>query len=182
MCAHHSHYLAQSSYLTQHHYMYCNAAVSSNFMLTAHSWSSDCCWLWVLEVVVLNQLHDRVQNMPTFVQQILWPCPDKVAYWRREDDLVKSLLPTIHSLHYQIGHLLTPPYSTSSPSPSLMPSDVDECVTGTHHCQQHCVNTRGSYKCACEGGYVLSSSGLFCIGQLEQHALTYVQYTLHNTV
>ena len=113
-------------------------------------------------------------NLPTFVQ-ILWPCPEKVAYCRRADDLVKSLLPTIHSLHSQIGHSLPPPYCTYCPSPFLMPSDVDECVTGTHHCQQHCVNTRGSYKCACEGGYVLSSSGLFCIGQLEQHALTYLQ-------
>ena len=61
------------------------------------------------------------------------------------------------------------------PLPLLVPSDVDECITGAHHCQQQCANTQGSYKCACEGGYVLSSSGLFCIGQLEQHALTYVQ-------
>ena len=68
------------------------------------------------------------------------------------------------------------------PLPLLVPSDVDECITGAHHCQQQCANTQGSYKCACEGGYVLSSSGLFCIGQLEQHALHMYSNTLHSTV
>ena len=31
--------------------------------------------------------------------------------------------------------------------------DIDECkIFGT--CSQHCVNTRGSYKCQCDQGYI----------------------------
>ncbi|CAL8103565.1 unnamed protein product [Calicophoron daubneyi] len=31
--------------------------------------------------------------------------------------------------------------------------DVDECRTGTHECEQMCVNTHGSYTCECGKGY-----------------------------
>ncbi|KAF7269177.1 hypothetical protein GWI33_017770 [Rhynchophorus ferrugineus] len=35
-------------------------------------------------------------------------------------------------------------------------SDVDECVTGTHHCSQICTNLNGTYGCSCKDGFMLS--------------------------
>lgn len=34
--------------------------------------------------------------------------------------------------------------------------DVDECVTGTHHCSQICTNLNGTYTCSCRNGFRLS--------------------------
>ena len=34
---------------------------------------------------------------------------------------------------------------------------------GTHDCQQHCLNTAGSYMCSCSNDYSLSSDGRTCI-------------------
>ena len=31
--------------------------------------------------------------------------------------------------------------------------DEDECSTGNHICAQECINTNGSYECACREGY-----------------------------
>ena len=33
--------------------------------------------------------------------------------------------------------------------------DVDECATNNGGCAQKCINTQGSYKCACMNGYGL---------------------------
>ncbi|XP_063066945.1 epidermal growth factor-like protein 7 [Engraulis encrasicolus] len=40
-------------------------------------------------------------------------------------------------------------------------ADIDECAEG-HGCSQKCVNTAGSYRCACEEGYTLNSDGRTC--------------------
>lgn len=47
-------------------------------------------------------------------------------------------------------------------SPSSVPSDEDECVTGHHCCICHarCVNTDGSYTCQCENDY--TGDGFSC--------------------
>uniref|UniRef100_A0A1X7T8K6 EGF-like calcium-binding domain-containing protein n=1 Tax=Amphimedon queenslandica TaxID=400682 RepID=A0A1X7T8K6_AMPQE len=39
--------------------------------------------------------------------------------------------------------------------------DIDECVTGTHSCQQRCINTEGSYNCSCYDGF-MKRFELFC--------------------
>ena len=43
--------------------------------------------------------------------------------------------------------------------------DIDECVTGTHSCQQRCINTEGSYNCSCYNGF-MKRFELFCFGML----------------
>ena len=45
-------------------------------------------------------------------------------------------------------------------------SDVNECVTGFHHCHGNatCSNTDGSYLCTCSSGY--SGNGTICEGEL----------------
>lgn len=43
----------------------------------------------------------------------------------------------------------------------LAPSDVDEC-SGKHPCVQRCVNTAGSYRCACGDGFRLAADGHSC--------------------
>ena len=43
-------------------------------------------------------------------------------------------------------------------------SDVDECTTGTHNCQQQCTNTPGSFTCGCNSGYRLLANGYHCQG------------------
>ncbi|XP_043940673.1 cartilage matrix protein [Protopterus annectens] len=38
----------------------------------------------------------------------------------------------------------------------------DLCATGDHDCEQICVSTEGSYKCACQPGYTLNPDGKSC--------------------
>ncbi|XP_067386818.1 cartilage matrix protein [Emydura macquarii macquarii] len=39
---------------------------------------------------------------------------------------------------------------------------VGLCASGDHDCQQICVNTRGSYTCACKEGFTLNNDGKTC--------------------
>lgn len=42
-------------------------------------------------------------------------------------------------------------------------SETDECSTPEKgHCEQHCVNTLGSYRCACDPGYELAADRSSC--------------------
>ncbi|XP_063791818.1 epidermal growth factor-like protein 8 [Pseudophryne corroboree] len=41
--------------------------------------------------------------------------------------------------------------------------DIDECRRPSRYCPQLCVNTRGSYRCECNAGYVLGEDGKSCI-------------------
>ena len=41
----------------------------------------------------------------------------------------------------------------------LYDSDIDECKTGTHNCQQNCHNNPGSFRCSCQNGYRLLLNG-----------------------
>ena len=43
--------------------------------------------------------------------------------------------------------------------------DVDECLVENGGCEQVCVNSDGSFRCDCVGGYALSSSGVTCNGE-----------------
>ena len=43
-------------------------------------------------------------------------------------------------------------------------TDIDECQEGLHSCRQVCVNTNGSYECACKEGYSLRNDGSNCRG------------------
>lgn len=47
---------------------------------------------------------------------------------------------------------------------AMAPIEINECTEGTHNCLQHCVNTVGSYLCACPIGYRLASDGRSCNG------------------
>ncbi|XP_013406762.1 loricrin [Lingula anatina] len=40
--------------------------------------------------------------------------------------------------------------------------DKDECTSGSHDCEETCVNTWGGYKCECTGDKLLSSDGRTC--------------------
>ena len=41
-------------------------------------------------------------------------------------------------------------------------SDIDECSTSGHGCEQICINDAGSYSCECGDGYSLDSNGKTC--------------------
>ena len=41
-------------------------------------------------------------------------------------------------------------------------SDINECSDITHSCDQCCINTIGSYACACTDGFRLSSDARRC--------------------
>lgn len=41
-------------------------------------------------------------------------------------------------------------------------SDKDECASGEHRCQHECINTIGSYECACPKGMYLNEDGRTC--------------------
>ena len=50
--------------------------------------------------------------------------------------------------------------------------DVDECSSNeTNSCQFACINTVGSYKCACPTGYHLSADGKKCEGNTRQNVI-----------
>ena len=50
----------------------------------------------------------------------------------------------------------------------LYVSDINECHERTSGCHQQCVNTNGSYVCACRTGYRLIADGYTCIGRLDK--------------
>ena len=41
-------------------------------------------------------------------------------------------------------------------------SDVNECSSPIHRCKHSCVNTIGSYRCACHAGFTLKPDGMSC--------------------
>ena len=43
--------------------------------------------------------------------------------------------------------------------------DIDECANDTmNNCEQRCINTQGSFLCACGTGYELNNDGMTCSG------------------
>ncbi len=50
---------------------------------------------------------------------------------------------------------------------SFLVTDTDECQTSAHRCfhNQICVNTQGSYSCACPRGYRTNGPGEPCVGK-----------------
>ena len=50
------------------------------------------------------------------------------------------------------------------PTVTLFLADIDECVDGSHGCEQLCNNTKGSYLCSCLDGYRLQINRLSCQG------------------
>ena len=47
----------------------------------------------------------------------------------------------------------------------LHSTDVDECLEGSHICQQVCLNHEGNYSCTCEVGCNLQADGFSCNGE-----------------
>ena len=41
-------------------------------------------------------------------------------------------------------------------------TDIDECSTNIHGCEQECVNSEGSYICECRDGHALDNNGKTC--------------------
>lgn len=41
----------------------------------------------------------------------------------------------------------------------------DLCATGDHDCEQVCISSPGSYKCACKDGFTLMADGRSCSGE-----------------
>ena len=65
-------------------------------------------------------------------------------------------------------------YSNSNFSfPFNLPLDINEC-SENHGCEDTCVNTEGSFYCACSDGFVVASNGMSCVpscgGKLTQAA------------
>ena len=43
-------------------------------------------------------------------------------------------------------------------------SDINECIINNGGCEQVCINTEGSYRCACHQGYSYNEDSGECIG------------------
>ena len=48
---------------------------------------------------------------------------------------------------------------------SVCSTDVDECETGEHNCDQNCTVDGVWFNCSCEDGYTLHEDGHTCVGQ-----------------
>ena len=45
-------------------------------------------------------------------------------------------------------------------------TDVNECRSRKHACDQVCTNTEGSFMCGCHAGYIVSNDSKSCQGKL----------------
>ena len=45
-------------------------------------------------------------------------------------------------------------------------ADEDECLLNADNCAHVCINTLGSYSCACRQGYSLAQDGQLCMGNV----------------
>jgi len=50
--------------------------------------------------------------------------------------------------------------------------DVDECSLALHDCSQACLNTEGSYMCACRQGYQIGTDAKSCYRKQAFRCLT----------
>ncbi|XP_065428207.1 epidermal growth factor-like protein 7 isoform X2 [Chrysemys picta bellii] len=96
-----------------------------------------------------------------FSQPIYMCCPG----WRRANVHAVGCSKAICRLPCQNGGSCSAPDRCTCP-PGWMgkscQTDVDECTGPSHGCSQHCVNTPGSYGCACRAGKRLSADGKSC--------------------
>lgn len=61
--------------------------------------------------------------------------------------------------------------------------DIDECLQNSNLCQQLCVNTDGSYTCACMDGYQLIKGTNQCEGTVKFSPWhNRIQNTLYNNI
>lgn len=75
-------------------------------------------------------------------------------------------------------HTLQHQYDWSCILTILLLPEIDECTTGTHGCEQICINTMGGYKCDCKLGYELHSDGKKCEGQLPGQCIAHTDQFL----
>ena len=47
-------------------------------------------------------------------------------------------------------------------------SDVNECQTDHHGCEQTCNNLPGSYNCSCDTGFMLNNDSRTCSGKVQK--------------
>ena len=47
--------------------------------------------------------------------------------------------------------------------------DIDECADNSTMCQQVCINTQGSFRCSCFGGFELTGDSRTCQGSISLH-------------
>ena len=50
-------------------------------------------------------------------------------------------------------------------------SDINECFAKNGNCSQTCINTIGSYHCACHSGFQLTADNMTCTGTCKMHVL-----------
>lgn len=61
--------------------------------------------------------------------------------------------------------------SSKGPNISFVFSEMDECSKPDNgRCEQRCVNTLGSYKCACDPGYELAADKRSCEGKYRERS------------
>ena len=56
--------------------------------------------------------------------------------------------------------------------------DDDECIAGTHDCQQQCVNTPGGFRCECDPGFQINADESTCSGMI--HSILLATSILHS--
>lgn len=72
---------------------------------------------------------------------------------------------TILALNISSDIIIAPLRYCNSSSAAFVVAEMDECSRPDNgRCEQRCVNTLGSYKCACDPGYELAADKRSCEG------------------
>lgn len=140
--------------------------------------------LWGLEVdrVVLVSFNSRLVNTWDVYHQFLTPfhllCCIMILYISEFLYFPSSLSTSIYVLHKIMKDscvycvIIMAVIYSCGPNQHTCAPDHDEC-SETGMCNNGvCTNMDGSFKCACNSGYVLSSSGFACIGEF------YIQFLI----
>ncbi|XP_001983278.2 epidermal growth factor-like protein 7 [Drosophila grimshawi] len=109
---------------------------------------------------------DVIKHKPA--QQMTYDC---CTGWSKETTRSDACMKPICTSRCQNGGNCTAPQTCSCPAGftgRFCEQDVNECET-EKPCDQHCVNTQGSYYCRCRQGFVLHSDQQSC-RKLSTHA------------
>ena len=85
--------------------------------------------------------------------------------WKHKGNLMWNTILCLHKKKFArfLQSLQITKYYCISTKYLFFVLDTNECIVGTHDCNQTCINTVGGFICACRPGYLLLLDGKSCV-------------------